>query len=878
MSLPYACETTGRASAIPLALWSTDLQIELGALDKRPKLSFRPIAGAYVACVQVSDRQSAPIEACDIRYGRTNEVGWVVMRELEALGEPDDVPPQPYRVAPAKPFWFLYPNDPVMFEVADGQCADPNLLACFPNETLRIFWCFDKASFLKFQKELEEDPNTALDAWGARTYKVEPFGEPASLPGLDLLSDEPFESGRPNFTERRVAARLLFAGGRQGYHAGAYFEHYRTAAIFDATPASFRALFLSEWLEWYSAQLRADENWRTLFTALHVSAIAEQGGPVLQFEEQIRQNIKRTLARAGGDAAEPRIFEALADYRKYAHECAKVSARLDSGDERARLRDQYISAIDVRPSARWRENAESLRSKHHVIHPSFTGKHRDADLLLDAEDEQEPLIAYFDYYAEGLRCQADGLTARIREAKSAIDRAFEWIGQKRMRLLQEPSGARHDMLMRDIGLCTPVDLDKRLSLPDRHARQCASLRCAWWVEADRDYLATQGQWDAFVTKLGWLSGVTNGVGDILAGFVGTYASMYQHTPETARAAVRLCLRYERWITAGVTEDIVLPTASAHWSYHASGKTVSFSLALGKRRFHAGEYTLLEEVQTRRAGFTGPTGPVKHVDYRKVREVELAARWKRPPLAALAMDPEAVERLEGRAGVISTLASLLDVAIAARELADAPEMSAWELFTSEPAQAGTWAALEGVESTTQFIQAARKARGLAPLSERALVWAARIGGVGTAFEGAATLVDGYKAVYAEDGDMVAALDRGEQTRATLELTKGVCQLAMGTGGMVAGLAGMAGLSVVAGPFGILFGLGSVAVAVTQAAIYVHTGGSNRVQPLIDQIAAAEHSEFHLDARGHATARENRAVRLRQRIGLLNETLNRAWPSG
>jgi hypothetical protein len=380
MSIPYACNTTGRASAIPIALWVSDLQLELGALDQRPRLSFKPIAGAYVACVQISDRESAPIEACDIRYGRTNEVGWVVMRELEALGEPDDIPPQPYRIAPAKPFWFLSPNDPVLFEVPDGQCADPSLLACFPNETLRIFWSYDKLSFLQFQEELQLDPNAALDAWGARTHKMEPFGEPAALAGLDLLSDEPIESGRPNFTERQVAARLLFAGGRQGYHAGTYFEHYRTAAIFDATPVSFRALFLSEWLEWYTAQLRADENWRTLFTALHVSAMAEQGGPVVRFEDQIRENIRQTLGKMGGHDAEPRIFEVLADYRRYAHECAQVYARLDSGDERNDLRRLYRRATAVMVSdRRWQDAAKALRAKHGLMHPWHSGKHKDAD-------------------------------------------------------------------------------------------------------------------------------------------------------------------------------------------------------------------------------------------------------------------------------------------------------------------------------------------------------------------------------------------------------------------------------------------------------------------------------------------------------------------
>jgi hypothetical protein len=97
--------------------------------------------------------------------------------------------------------------------------------------------------------------------------------------------------------------------------------------------------------------------------------------------------------------------------------------------------------------------------------------------------------------------------------------------------------------------------------------------------------------------------------------------------------------------------------------------------------------------------------------------------------------------------------------------------------------------------------------------------------------------------------------------------------MGTGGTVAALAGLAGVSVVAGPFGILFGLGSVAVALVEVAIYLHTGGENRVQPLIDKVDDAERSEFHLDARGHELGRSRRAVRLRERIGMLNASLNR-----
>jgi hypothetical protein len=714
---------------------------------------------------------------------------------------------------------------------------------------------------------------------------MEPFVTPPSRAGLDLLSDTPYEPGSPLYTERQVATRLLFAGESEGYHAGVHFDDARTAAIFDATPASFRALFLSEWLEWYSAQLRTDENWRTLLTALHVSSIAEQGGIVGEFEQQMRDNVRGRLILQGGEGVEERIFEVFADYRRYAHECAKVYAGLDATDDRSRLRDAFVDALSsarVRAADAWQAAARRISTDYGVIHPWQTKKYRDDDLMLDSRDEQEPLIAYFDFYAEGLRCKADGLVSRIQAAMPSVDQAFEWIAEKRRIAVQDPAHARHDMLMRDVGLHLPVDLDLRLSLIERHARQCASLGVAWWVEAEESYLARKDQWESFLEKLPWLSGIVNGVGDLLAGFTETYVNLYAHTPETAQAAVRLCLRYERWIKSGVVDDIVLPKVAAHWSYRTSGSTVSLQLKVGARTLYAGDYTVLEAADAQRGRFTGPTGTVKEVSYRKMQEVELSAKIKRlPPISIL--DPEALERLEGKAGIVSTMGALLDVALATRELTNSSAQG-FELFTSEPAQVATWSALQGCEAVSELVSMARKARGLGALSTGAVAWASRAGAAGVVLEGAASLREGHKVLYAQDGDLIAALDRGEETRSLLELTRGVSLMAMGAGGVVGGTAaGLAtygsfgALSVVAGPFLMLFGVGSIAVAVACVAIYIHSGSENRVKPLIESIAKAEQSEFHLDARGRETTRERQAVRLRQRIGVLNKLAHHALAS-
>lgn len=122
--------------------------------------------------------------------------------------------------------------------------------------------------------------------------------------------------------------------------------------------------------------------------------------------------------------------------------------------------------------------------------------------------------------------------------------------------------------------------------------------------------------------------------------------------------------------------------------------------------------------------------------------------------------------------------------------------------------------------------------------------------------------------------MARLDKGDAVGGMLEMLKGTAQVSAGVGGVGTAAVGLfGGLSLVAAPFALILGLGTLAVVVVEASIYARAGSENRVQPLIDRVETAKRSEFHLNARGHLTQSAPPVPRLRQRIGVLNQILKR-----
>jgi hypothetical protein len=878
-TLPYAFEINGRASAIPIALWMTRYEHKQGELDERFSLSFAPIHGAFIACARASEnRASVAIGREDIVFGRTNDAGWAVQRTLDQLASDEGTPSAPSVLLPAPAFWFLSSEDPVTLERSQRVARD--LICGLPNEAYRIFFCHDYALFRRFASELEQDPQQAFDDWGARSYVMEPFGKSPSLKGLDLLNER----------EQKGVARLLLSGERQGYHAGWYFEDRTTAAIFDATPAPLRALYLSEWLEWYSAQLRTDKNWRALVTALHVSEISQHGGKVEQFDAEAREYMARTmLANVGGAAAGVRDWQGFWDYRRYAHECAKACAKLGA-EERRDFRLGYLAALEVRErDGNWVVQAQRLRQRYGVLHPAHTGHFSaDDDLELASHEARDPFIAYFDYYLEGLRYAWEGVVSQIEGAETAVLEAFGWLEQKRRNLLKQ--AGRYDRLTAAIARAVLTD-DEALvkSLYDRYTRQCAALKLVWWLDADQGYLASAAQWRAFAQKTGWVGNLGNGVSSLLGAFVATHALIHDHDLASARAAVRFCLRTERWLSAGLLDAVELEQGVGSFSYSVRGKHVRLSIDVYRSStdnkltgyLDGGEYRLLKEVKVDSLQPAGGSGPApdsfRAVTMSKLSERELLHLGIGKRRVDLACDPSQVKRLDSAAGIVGDLANLINAALAVRTLASEQEQGI-QYFSSREVQSASWSVLQGIGSVAHVVQSIRAAQSEGSLSLKSLTWAGRAGAVGLALESAYGLQQGVTALYSEGSDALAKLDQGDRVGGVLEMLKGTAQVSAGIGGLgSAALALYGGLSLAAAPFALVFGVGMVLVVVTESSIYARASSENRVRPLIDRVEQARRSEFQLDARGHAAKGEAEAPLLRQRIAVLNGLLSQNLPT-
>jgi hypothetical protein len=69
-----------------------------GAAGTAPSYRLAPVAGAYVVCIeQQAPRSSEPDAFGALRFGRTNDFGWVLLRKPGELGAPEDMPVSGWR-------------------------------------------------------------------------------------------------------------------------------------------------------------------------------------------------------------------------------------------------------------------------------------------------------------------------------------------------------------------------------------------------------------------------------------------------------------------------------------------------------------------------------------------------------------------------------------------------------------------------------------------------------------------------------------------------------------------------------------------------------------------------------------------------------------
>ncbi len=854
MTLPYAFFTDGRASGVPIALWACQVK---RATQWDFELGFVPIQGAYVACVQVSERRaSTAIRPEFIRYGRTNRVGWVVRRERDAVGDEQDIPEARAPIVDPPPTWFLK-TDPVVFDIPEGR-ADRTLLYGLPNERYRIFWTYDREFFEQFATELEADAERALRVWEVPQYMMEPFGTPASLGGLDLLSE----------WERGAVPRLLFPGERFGYHAGWYFKDSFTPAIFDATPGALRALYASEWLQWCSERVvQEDRDWPYLWSLSAVIRAAESGAPIPDLAKQLP---------AGGE-----MGKRAAEMRAYLYDCAKRGIR---------SRQQVHDAVNVGseasagPFGGWRRAAAWIAERTGLAHPALAHEAH-LDQFYFPDSTKSALVAYFDMYSMGFDHQADAAPLALHDAQ--IQEALGWIRDKQDTLLASFS---HPQLLRELTLHVPAaDFATRLELGDRYHFQCASIGLPFWEQAAAK-LATQEDWDRIAPYLKWLAEDADALAKMFEGLLDQYVAAYRLSAESVERILRYLYRYDLTLR-GYRAEKTLPkaTATLRLEYDPVRKRAVAKLYRGARATLLAEYELLTTVSSVLTGEAHvPLGPTHTDDGLKLfRRAMRKGQVREFVLAQTSLEIPDADAPSGFAKALATAGTLLNCGIAIGTLVKEVKKKGFEgveldvyLDVVEETFSGIETVTDAVRSVLQQAAKTKAAQQAAsgPLfaashvstkggavavlgasanaanttagSSRSFVRAMKaVSNVGTVFEASRNLIKGGQTLATllsparSDTDLANYLERGETVPAWLEGTKGFVQIATGGAGIGTLLLG-ASTTVAAIPLSAVVVVGNVAVATLELIIYVQTGGGSPVDEYLKSVRRARRKQFKL----------------------------------
>ena len=872
--------------ALPIALWRSDY--EPANTSERPeprqplKVSFLPVGGAFVACVRVGDGEvKLPLADWSLRCGRTNDFGWVLLKERAALGAEDEQPrsgwtkkplaaPAGVRSAHARDAGVDDPgdepgdaedagvfrprllemfgsNDAVMLEL-DAQDANAEALYVLPNETHRIFWSYDKTLFERFLQEFDSEPSAALERFEVPQYIVEPFRTGSAVALLRELSE----------VDQGFVARQL-SSGIEGFHAGWPSMDGMSAAIFDGTPAVLRTLYLCEWLHDSCLKMvRADPHWPYLHALRSVIQAANDGAAIPDLAARMPTGEKGKRAR---------------QMRGYLHMLAEAGM-----DDRRVAADLIDVGGDSPLHGHWVVLAKALAERYGIQHPAMLGRPPSeiaqpagsasssqgsvtaAERLNVREfhfspDERAALVAYFDMYVLGFRQRSD---AEALDAHWAyVERAIGWLEEQKFALLDAVGPTT---LKRSLALHVPrSSLEYRAELADRFHFLCATAGVRFWERAAAE-LATQSAWDELKPFVVWMSEGAGLLEKVFDGFLQRYLPAYRGLlTESAEQAVQYLYRYHLTLSGkGIQQALPACDVIVRIEPQAqSGRAVVKVLRRGRA-------TELMEMEVLTSVFAAPAdephAPLGSTDTRtrfkrfqramqsgQVRSFTAVQQTVRVADA----DSETLARFPKR---LAAVAALLDTGMAVHALIG-------ELAKKKPENVDTKFYLDVAQESFAAVEPGVAL--LAPLFERAGPRASSVGraltvGAGylnrasVALEsvrhvltGGATLLT-FFAPKSSDTDLARYLAERRGLPAVLETTKGMLQVAVGAAGGTGLVIGTA-TTVATLPISTWFVVGLVAVATLDVLIYVDTGGSSPVQAFLNKVREAREAQFQLEKR-------------------------------
>lgn len=844
-------------SSVPIALWQTVFKIydesdrkqceDRGTSDEEgaapsgdaQKRNFaighEPIAGAFVVCVPVSDAsasQSVTPGPDSIAYGRTNEVGWIVPKTRHEVGEEADVPPAPWEPGSPPPDWKLRSAPPAVFKLKNPR-AEPGLFYAHTGSVWRIFWTHSRALYERFCTELSTDMANALVEWDVPQYSIVPADPPREHSGLGLLPAGSLHA--------RYVDYFLFRGNERKYLDAFQKIHRakpppggreptRTAAILNATPKSFWALYLCEWAQWYSERvIQDDPHWPYLWRLQAVIAAAENAA--------VFPDLEKALPDGGmmGDAA--------ALMREYLYECAKRGWR---------ERDQIVTALNITISHEaWRRAAKAIEESTGATHPAIGDQNLDKYNF--TERQRKALIAYFDMYVLGLENAEDA--APLGAHSQYIQEALGWTRDLQARLL---GGITHARLLRDLDVCVPrPDRSGRLRLAQRFHCQCACLGIPFW-EAEELVLQSEEEWHKLAPFLAWLGETTDLVAVLFQALLDHYIKVYRAGPRSLELLVQHIYRYHVNLRPGVSER-TLPRQRAvvRLVYDPeSGRAVA-QLWQGAKKSLLGEYELLTEVVPTGADALPSTVPRTKTQHKRLRRALTRGKLRSFVLAERELEVPHADALAGFEKQLAVAGALLRASVAITSLIEEIKHEALDGVDYDAYFAVAEETLQGAgpgASLAEYVMRKQGKAGAEIAAHPFVRGAAKLARMGDLVEAGRNLAAGGQTLATllaperSTTDLAMYLSRGESVPAWLEGTKGLVQVATGSVGLIGSLVLGMSTTVVGVPLATWVVIGSVVIATFDLVIYVESGGKSPVEGFLNEVRKARLEQFQLRGDG------------------------------
>ncbi|MDB4990685.1 MAG: hypothetical protein JWN04_5863, partial [Myxococcaceae bacterium] len=499
--MPIAVEVRNTLRLATVALGQVAVTPFDPELPDRPfALDIVPVVGAYVACLQRTLGGKALPMSVPVRWGRTNDLGWILEPQEGCLH--DDVPAA--RRMPAQTMFGEPVGDELPVPAKEQMLLDMG-------ETYDVYWSFDRERFDEVALELAKDPSATPSGLPSQRFIFQPRF-PYPIEGLELLDEE----------LRLRVSHFLLRNEDRGFVVGR--QYGQEICLFDVTPEPLRALYLCEFLQFWSirATMASAKDIATLVRARNLAEAAHHGSPDIELEGHFN-------AKPGSPER-----EVLDHYRDYVWQCAA------NGVPRASLLNSLAVTLSTlrETDSTWHVEADGIgrSTQGRATHPVFRKLARDL-LILDGTI-QSLLLEYFEFYRFGARLKRRGIAERVSRVVKELDSTCEATRSLIAQLLS--SHAPHAEIVDALHWGSPEDSALRKELLERYLTACADVEFSWWNDLEP---YTANDWKTFSERLKWMTALQGGFAEAFKSFFDHQLKAYELAADTANRALTLFYRY-----------------------------------------------------------------------------------------------------------------------------------------------------------------------------------------------------------------------------------------------------------------------------------------------------------------------------------------------